>query len=359
MANDAIVTQEQAAIEDVKRLANIVLSLRNDVFKKGLDYGAIPGTGEKPVLLLPGMEKLMRALHLRAEYVEKSRIEDFGAGLIYYRYECRLVDYDSGLCISTAIGSANSRESKWRWRDQKRTCPKCGKETINRSKYPPKNDPHAEPGWYCYAKAGGCGAEYAASDPAITGQATGRIENPDIFDQMNTIDKIAQKRALGSAIKGAANVSEFFTVDLEDFAPFETSRQADGNVIEGTFTEVIEGKPASEPSASIRGAGIPQVAVQPRQVEPSESIGAPNEYHAEALIVSMGKNAKQFALRLAGGVVIPVVEMATLSELHIGETSVVALERSTYPISWRVQADKDRNGNWEILSITAPVAEAV
>lgn len=220
---NAIVPYTDKAVEDVKRLANLVLALRNDVFKSGTDYGLIPGTGDKPTLLLPGMEKLMRALHLRAEYVEKTRIEDFDKGVIFYRYECRLTDYDTGVCVSTAIGSANSRESKWRWRDQKRTCPHCGAACINRSKFPPKKQPNAEPGWYCFAKQGGCGAEFAADDPAIVEQTVGRIENPDIFDQMNTIDKIAQKRALSSAIKGAANVSEFFTVDLEDFQTYDVT----------------------------------------------------------------------------------------------------------------------------------------
>lgn len=266
------------AIDDVKKLANLVLSLRDGVFREGLDFGKIPGTGDKPTLLLPGMEKLMRALHLRAEYVEKSRIEDFDANLIYYRYECRLIDYETGLCVSTAIGSANSRESKWRWRDQKRTCPKCGKETINRSKFPPKGAPQGtEPGWYCYAKAGGCGAEYAASDAQITGQTVGRVENPDIFDQMNTIDKIAQKRALGSAIKGAANVSEFFTVDLEDFQAYET-RPLPENVVEGSFSVVEESKSESQPSAGVRGAGIPQPAVQHSQPYNATDIMQPVSY---------------------------------------------------------------------------------
>lgn len=250
--NAIVPISERQAIDDVKRLANIVLSLRDQVFKDGLDFGIIPGTGNKPTLLLPGMEKLMRALHLRPEYVPLSQIEDFEHNRIFYRYECRLIDYDTGMCLSTAIGSANSHESKWRWRDQKRACPKCGKETINKSKFPPKNNPNAEPGWYCHAKAGGCGAEFAHDDATITGQVVGRIENPDIFDQMNTIDKIAQKRALSSAIKGAANVSEFFTVDLEDFVPYETRQPAPENIVEGTFTEVS----AEKPSASVRGAGV-------------------------------------------------------------------------------------------------------
>lgn len=204
-------------VEDVKRLANIVRALRNDVFRDGHDFGIIPGTGDKPTLLQPGMEKLMRALKLRPEYVEKSRVEDFDSGVIFYRYECRLVEYETGLCVSTAIGSANSRESKWRYRNADRVCPNCGKGTIIKGK--------AEygGGWLCFAKKGGCGSKFKDGDPAIEAQAVGKVENPDIFDQMNTIDKMAQKRALGSAIKGAANVSEFFTVDLEDFQTFDVA----------------------------------------------------------------------------------------------------------------------------------------
>lgn len=279
MSQNAIITQEQAAIESVQRLANIVLGLRDQVFKKDLDYGVIPGTGNKPTLLLPGMEKLMRALHLRAEYVEKSRIEDFDNNRIYYRYECRLIDYETGACVSTAIGSANSYESKWRWRDQKRTCPNCGKETINKSKYPPKNRPNEEPGWYCFAKSGGCGKEFSAKDTAIIDQQVGRVENPDIFDQMNTIDKIAQKRALGSAIKGAANVSEFFTVDLEDFTPYDTR-----NVVEGTYT-VVEPEPPtqSQPATPAPVSGGATPLAQGGSTVPTSANGASPSAKAELL----------------------------------------------------------------------------
>jgi len=220
MTQNALIKSEQIAIEDVKTLINIVAALRTDVFKDGVDYGVIPGTGDKPVLLLPGMEKLMRALRLRAEYVLKTSVEDFDKPLFFYRYECRLIDYETGACVATAIGSANSQESKWRWRAQDRVCPNCHNAAIIKGKQ------EYGGGWLCFAKKGGCGAKFAENDPAITGQQVGRVENPDIFDQINTIDKIAQKRALGSAIKGAANVSMFFTVDLEDFQPFEIASGA-------------------------------------------------------------------------------------------------------------------------------------
>jgi hypothetical protein len=199
------------SIEQVKALAMIIHRLNDDVFVKDIDYGVIPGTGTKPVLLLPGMEKLMRALRLRPEYVIKQQIIDFDKPLFFFQYECRLIEIDSGLVVGTAIGSANSHESKWRWRDAKRVCPSCGKDAIIKGK--------AEfgGGWLCFAKKGGCGAKFTDNDPTIIGQEIGRVENPDIGDQINTIDKIAQKRALSSAIKGVAAVSDVYTVDMDDF----------------------------------------------------------------------------------------------------------------------------------------------
>lgn len=204
------VNTSQQAIELVKSLMGIVTTLRHDVFVNGVDYGTIPGTNDKPVLLLPGMEKLMRALRLRPEYHPISVVEDFDKPLFMYRYECRLIEVDSGLCTSSAIGSANSYEQKWRYRTAARTCPECGKPTIikGRAEY--------GGGWLCHKKQGGCGAKFPDGAAIIEQQEAGRIENDNIFDQINTIDKIAQKRALSSAIKGAANVSQFFTVDLDD-----------------------------------------------------------------------------------------------------------------------------------------------
>lgn len=234
------VTPEQFAIEEVKRLVNIVVGLKNTVFEPGIDFGVIPGTGDKPVLLQPGMEKLLKALHLRAEYVERSKIEDFDKPLIYYRYECRLVDWETGICVGTAIGSANSHEKKWRWRNAERICPVCGKPAIIKGK--------AEygGGWVCFDKKGGCKTKFKDGDSSIEDQIVGQIENPDIMDQMNTIDKIAQKRSLGSAIKTVANVSMLYTVDLEDFTPYETSGVVTSTAIEVTREAPTESHVATE-----------------------------------------------------------------------------------------------------------------
>ncbi|HEX8684304.1 MAG TPA: hypothetical protein VF707_18455, partial [Ardenticatenaceae bacterium] len=47
-------------------------------------------------------------------------------------------------------------------------------------------------------------------------QVVGLVPNPDIADQVNTVQKMAQKRALVQATLLAVNASEFFTQDVED-----------------------------------------------------------------------------------------------------------------------------------------------
>lgn len=222
------VRSEQQAIDAVKIMANIVSTLRHDVLKPDMDYGVIPGTGSKPTLLLPGMEKLMRALNAVPEYIERCVIRDYDKPLFHYEYECRLIDADTGLSIpgGRGLGMCTSHESAFRWRKAERVCPTCGKSTIIKGKE------EYGGGWVCFNKKGGCGAKFKEGDKSIEDQAAGRIENPDIFDQVNAILKRAKKRALGDAVKGAANVSEFFTVDLEDMI------YHDDIVVEGTATHV-------------------------------------------------------------------------------------------------------------------------
>jgi hypothetical protein len=91
-----------------------------------------------------------------------------------------------------------------------RVCPQCKQPTIFQSKNPGE-------GFFCWSKKGGCGAKFFAEDSAITDQTVGKIANPDIADQVNTIQKMAQKRALIAATLLAVNASEFFSQDLEDF----------------------------------------------------------------------------------------------------------------------------------------------
>lgn len=199
---------------------NTLVEFVQTVMRPEVDYGTIPGT-PKPTLLKPGAEKLTTLFGLTTRFVVVEKIEDWtgeahaGEPFFYYWYRCQLWRGDR--LIAEADGSCNSREGKYRWRTADRKCPNCDAAAIKRSKYPPRGAAKGtEPGWYCYAKMGGCGAEFSADDTAITGQQGGRIPNPDIADQVNTLQKMAQKRALIAATLIGVNASEFFTQDVED-----------------------------------------------------------------------------------------------------------------------------------------------
>ena len=85
-----------------------------------------------------------------------------------------------------------------------------------------------EGGWFCWAKTGGCGANFPVGSVAIESQQAGRKANPDAADVVNTVLKMAYKRAKVATTINATSASEFFTQDVEDFASEQESAQAAG-----------------------------------------------------------------------------------------------------------------------------------
>jgi hypothetical protein len=226
MSNELTVVENTSfmPVMDIKQAVarrGAIVGFVQQIMVDGTDFGKIPGT-DKPTLLKPGAEKLTTFFGMSPVFVSERIVENFGDDgsepLFFYRYRCEL--YRQGNLMGTGIGSCNSREAKYRYRNTERVCPDCGKPAITKSKFPPRNAPNATPGWYCYAKKGGCGNEFAHNDPRITEQITGKVPNPDVADLVNTIDKMAQKRALIAATLIAVNASEFFTQDVEDMPGF-------------------------------------------------------------------------------------------------------------------------------------------
>lgn len=201
-------------VEQAVARKNQINDFVDGVLREGEDYGKIPGGQQKPVLLKPGAEKLCSIFGLAPRYVIESETEDWIGGLhggepfFNYRYRCQL--YRGDRFMGEAIGSCNSWESKYRYRNTARKCPTCTGEFIIQGK--------AEygGGWLCFKKKGGCGAKFDQNDEAITSQDVGKIANADIADQVNTLQKMAQKRALVAAVLVVTNCSDAFTQDLED-----------------------------------------------------------------------------------------------------------------------------------------------
>lgn len=205
---------------DAVKRSVAIKELKDLVLKEGEDYGVIPGT-DKPTLLKPGAEKINAFFGYVPDYsIMPGSIEDwkgdkFAEPLFYYHIKCTLLK--DGAPVGQGTGSCNSWESKYRYRQAKRTCPSCGGAFIIAGK--------AEygGGWLCFAKKGGCGSKFPAGDQSIEGQKVGRVPNPDFADTINTVQKMADKRAYIAATLAATGASQWFTQDMEDMSePIDT-----------------------------------------------------------------------------------------------------------------------------------------
>ena len=203
-------------LEGLKTAQRRMARIQRELMQEDVDYGVIPGTGDKPTLLKPGAEKLCKFHHLVPTFEEQIILGD-GLTRPHIRVltTCSLHhESEVGPIVGQGVGAANSWEKKHRWRDAQRKCPTCGAAAIYRSKYPDKQT--GELGWYCFAKKGGCGATFGEKDPEIINQQQGQQENPDPFDIENTLRKIAAKRAQTDAALRATATSGLFTQDVED-----------------------------------------------------------------------------------------------------------------------------------------------
>ncbi len=204
----AIITKDVLKYEAEQR--QLLSEYVKGQMREGTDFGTIPGT-PKPTLLKPGAEKLVTLFRCTPKFtlMEKQSTQDFDRGFFNYVFRCRIYSRDAEAVVAEGFGSANSYESRYRWRDGKRKCPSCGSEALLLSKDKPE--------WFCWRKKGGCGSTFPKADERIASQQVGRVENPDLPDMANTILKMAKKRALVDASIALARCSDMFTQDVEDF----------------------------------------------------------------------------------------------------------------------------------------------
>lgn len=223
---------------------NFMVEITKKLMVESTDYGVIPGT-DKPTLLKPGAEKLCTLFGLSPEFILEEIIEDWsgkehgGEPLFYYRYKARLTK--NGIIIGEGIGSCNSWESKYRyrWLSEDRV-----PSNLDKSKLVKRGGAIAEPEfaidkaetsgrygkpaeyWQRFRSAIEAGIARRVQKPKKDGgtmpaweidSSEYRIPNPDIADIVNTVQKMAQKRALIAGVMIATNASEFFTQDLDDF----------------------------------------------------------------------------------------------------------------------------------------------
>ncbi len=223
------------SIQQAAERHNMLVEYTKSVMVRDQDFGVIPGVS-KPCLYKAGAEKLLSLFGFSPSFSLIERVEDWtgkdhGAEpFFYYFYKCQLLR--GGEILGEGDGSCNSWEKKYRYRNGDRKCPQCGKPTIIVGKQ------EYGGGFICFAKKGGCGAKFGSKDPSITGQDTGQVPNPDIAEQVNTLQKMAQKRALVAAVLIACNASAFYTQDVEDMQTIDvTPTETRDEVVERRLSE--------------------------------------------------------------------------------------------------------------------------
>lgn len=244
---------------------------------EGEDYGVIPGT-KKPTLLKPGADKLCDIYGLSDDYITISQTIDWSQGLFDYEIKCILKSKRTEKVVGTGVGSCSSFESKYRYREMKRTCPSCHKETIIRGRE------EFGGGYICWKKEGksdGCGAKFPVNSPKyaeINSQVVGRAAVDDPADQKNTVLKMAKKRAKIDAVISATRSSGLFTQDMEDRPEPVAAPNPAPNVNSGVAPappapapKAPAAPPAAKPPASkpaTKPTGPPKAVIPPAETIP-------------------------------------------------------------------------------------------
>lgn len=134
--------------------------------RKGADYGTLPGI-PKSSLFKPGAEKLSRLFGLGARFSLIDKTLDRQDNFALFNYKCEVYHLKSGQVIAECEGTANSQEKKFKER-----------------------------------KAWVSGKQVTEATP--------------VCDILNTLQKMAQKRAYVGAVILATGASDFFTQDIDD-----------------------------------------------------------------------------------------------------------------------------------------------
>lgn len=149
----SLVPEFAITIKEAKKRIDILKKFVDELMTPGIDYGIVPGVN-KPTLLKPGAEKLCDVFGFSKRVEVTNRLEDWYRGVFHYEVRVTLICKRSGMIEAEGIGCCNSKESAYK--DQSG------------------------------------------------------------HDVVNTIMKMAKKRALIDAVLSATRSSDLFTQDIEE-----------------------------------------------------------------------------------------------------------------------------------------------
>lgn len=108
----SLIKVEPQELSEFSSSYNDLIKFTKKQLKENTDYGIIPGT-RKRSLYKAGAEKIAFLFGLKPELKLIKEVEDFEKGFFFYKYECKLIHFASGKSAGSAIRSCNSMEKKY------------------------------------------------------------------------------------------------------------------------------------------------------------------------------------------------------------------------------------------------------
>lgn len=99
---------------DIRKNTQLVKKALQEVMVEKVDYGKIPGCGDKPGLFKPGAEKLMLMFKLGA--FPETKNESDSNDVMKYVTRTKIVHLPTGIELCVGLGCASTDEEKYKWR---------------------------------------------------------------------------------------------------------------------------------------------------------------------------------------------------------------------------------------------------
>ena len=174
--------------ESLQQRIKKMLEIQQNVMKKDIDYGVIPGCN-KPSLFKPGSELLMVTFKVSDKPVIDDLCED---GIVRYRVRNDMYSIVTGEYLGYGIGECSSEEDKYKWR--KSVCDEEWEETeIDRRREK----------WFKPYNKSAYQVKQVRTSPADVG---------------NTVLKMAKKRSKIDGVLSVLAASRIYTQDIEDMS---------------------------------------------------------------------------------------------------------------------------------------------
>ena len=176
-----------ATVAELKQQIGIIHHVLTDVMKNETHYGVVPGCGKKQVLLKPGAELIMTLFRIGSELT----VEEFSDGFdVRYRVTARGFHIPTGNTIGYGIGEASTSEKKYKWR-----------AAVCHEEYEATPETRRQIAYLKDLKGKITPTEQVRQNPA---------------DILNTVLKMAKKRAQVDLCLTATACSDIFVQDIDD-----------------------------------------------------------------------------------------------------------------------------------------------